>query len=360
MPSNTNDASFLDKYKNLNSWNKWNVSGTKQNTWNSQPTLSSSHGNDTILRQAGPAQVYLPSGYVTEPGTTTQITTEITHHPAQCVPTHQHHEYRINEDPNPVRMVRHSEPVTQRQNVRVRYLEPPALPTPAPIIIKERQLTPPPPAPPIYIRQHLPAPPTPPPLVIRERPPCPPEMPQPTVIEKIIPAPTPPPRQVIVERIPAPERPREVIYEKWLPYKPLPERQVIVERGKTWEKQPAPKNVIIEYERPNVIVDKRVYDEGVIRADPCTYNSYSSCGNEEVRVVDHITDLPVPNAAGQPPPVQWTSSRPVTSYARECEKPKQQISASGSSVIAKGPVTYGAGPWNTTYRSSYTSRGFAK
>jgi hypothetical protein len=146
---------------------------------------------------------------ITEPGTTTQITTEITHHPAECRTV----SYCINEDPTPIRMVRQVEPVCAKQNIRVRYLQPPELPTPPPIIVRERQMTPPPPPPPLYIRQHMPAPPTPPPLVIRERPPCPPEMPQQTVIEKVIPAPPPPPRQVIIERIPAPEKPREVIYE---------------------------------------------------------------------------------------------------------------------------------------------------
>ena len=104
-------------------------------------------------------------------------------------------------------------PVSMRQNIRVRHLEPPELPTPNPIIVKERQLTPPPPAPPVYIRQYQPAPPTPPPLVIRERPPVAPRMPETTYIEKIIPPPSPPPRQVVIERIPAPEKPRDIVYE---------------------------------------------------------------------------------------------------------------------------------------------------
>ena len=383
-----NNNSFLDKYKTSNSWNKYNQKSnctcqSNNNNSSGYNSYSSGSGQYTaydgnaldILNKAGPHTVYQPNGYVTD---TTKVTTEITHHPAKYQSVH----YAINEDPNPVRIVKPTEAVCQRQNIRVRYLEPPELPTPAPIIIKERQLTPPPPAPPIIIRQHLRAPPTPPPLVIREKPPCPPEMPQTTIIEKVIPPPTPPPRQVIVERIPAPEKPREIIYEKWMPYKPLPERQVIVERAKTFEKQPAPKNVIIEYERPNVCIDKQVFDEGVIRADPRNYNVYSSCGREEIRVVDNITDMPVPTTRSQYGQarmcannvhlcscpsnggsgctcggnVQYQSApRPVTaSYAKE-EKPK--ISASGSNVLAKGPASY-AGPWNTTYRSSYTGKGF--
>jgi hypothetical protein len=220
-------------------------------------------------------------------------------------------------------------------------------------------LTPPPPAPPIVIRQHLPAPPTPPPLVIRERPPTAPEIPKETIIEKIIPPPTPPPRQVIVERIPAPEKPREIVYEKWLPYKSLPERKVVVERGKVYEKQPAPKNVIIEYERPNVQIDKQVYDEGVLRVDPRSYNLYSSNGREEVRVVDRINDLPVPTHRSSQQPVLYQHlTRPTTgSKLIQVVEPQPQPPALNSNVLAKGPVSY-AGPWNTTYRSSYTGKGY--
>ena len=75
--------------------------------------------------------------------------------------------YRINNDSDPVHIIRQVEPVSQKQTVRVRYLEPPNPPTPAPIVIKERQLTPAPPAPPILVRQYARPLPTPPPLFIR-------------------------------------------------------------------------------------------------------------------------------------------------------------------------------------------------
>lgn len=186
-------SSYYDKYHSSSS-----------RAWSRNNELA-----DEIIARAGPNNVYYRPGFSSEVSNVTKYTTEITHLPAS-VSTVQ---YLVNDDPDPVRIVRPTEPVTMRQNIKVRYLNPPTPPTPAPIIIKERQLTPPPPAPPIYIRQHAPAPPTPPPLVIRERAPTPPRMPEPAIIEKIIPAPSPPPRQVIIERIPAPEKPREVIYE---------------------------------------------------------------------------------------------------------------------------------------------------
>jgi len=140
----------------------------------------------------------------------------------------------------------------------------------------------------------------------------------------------------------------------------LPDRQVIVERGRIYEKQPNPKNVIIEYENPNVNIDRRVYDEGVIRADPRTYSSMESYrNNAELRVVDRINDIPMPNASYShsytPAPVSTqhisVNTRPVTP---KLSRPK---TTSGSLVInaPKGPTSYN-GPWNTTYRSSYTGR----
>ncbi len=59
--------------------------------------------------------------------------------------------------------------------------------------------------------------------------------------------------------------------------------------------QKAPKNIIIEYERPKAIAVRQVVEEGIFRVDPATYtNSLNS--NSEIRVVDRITDLPIENS----------------------------------------------------------------
>lgn len=111
----------------------------------------------------------------------------------------------INQDPDPIRIVKpNTQNVVYKQQVNIRYLQPPTPPPPAPIIIREKQLTPPPVQPPIIIRflncfllefsfknktfeiinrQTAPAPPTPPPLTIRERAPTPPPVLEPTIIE---------------------------------------------------------------------------------------------------------------------------------------------------------------------------------
>lgn len=257
--------------------------------------------------------------------------------------------YQINEDPNPLRVVKQTAPITQRQNVRIRYLQPPSTPKHAPIIVQERMLTPPPPPPPLVITQRQATPPKQPPLIIRERPPEEPQVARhPTFIEKIIPGPPPPPQQVIVNRIAAVQQPRDLVYEKWLPYGKVPDREVIVQKGRVYAKQPTPKNVIIDHEIPHVAVERHVYNEGTYRADPSNY-SYLN-GSAELKVVDKIYDMPEHTLQ------VVNHSRPSTPkyYLKKLElvRSKTDMNCAQTSM---GPYNY-SGPWNTTYRTSYTPK----
>jgi hypothetical protein len=118
----------------------------------------------------------------------------------------------INQDANPIRILKPTnQNVVYKQQVNIRYLQPPTPPPQAPIIIREKHL-PQSQQPPIVIRQTEPLAPTPPPLVIREKAPIAPATGTPTIIERSLPAPPPPPRQVIIERIPAPPvKPRPIV-----------------------------------------------------------------------------------------------------------------------------------------------------
>ena len=90
----------------------------------------------------------------------------------------------INQDPDPIHIMKpNTQNVVYKQQVNIRYLQPPTPPPPAPIIIREKQLPTPLSQPPIIIRQMAPAPPTPVPLIIREKAPTPPEASEPTIIE---------------------------------------------------------------------------------------------------------------------------------------------------------------------------------
>ena len=59
----------------------------------------------------------------------------------------------INQDPDPIRILKpNNQNIVYKQQVNIRYLQPPTPPPPAPIIIREKQMPPPPPQPPIIIR----------------------------------------------------------------------------------------------------------------------------------------------------------------------------------------------------------------
>ncbi|CAF2520716.1 unnamed protein product [Rotaria sp. Silwood2] len=179
----------------------------------------------------------------------------------------------LYKDPNPevIRRPAPGGPQTYTQRVLVRFLQPPAVPPPGPLIIKEVRPPQPPPPPPLYIRQRPPPPPTLPPIVIRE---APPKMPPPVgtqVITKMLPAIPVPPRSVIIERLPPmPPKPRDVIVERWLPYRTQQKRRVIIQRAPP-PVIPKPRNIIIYYEAPKAQVVRRFHNLGVQRANPVEY-----------------------------------------------------------------------------------------
>lgn len=354
---------FLDKYRsNLNGRAGDNAQGhagygstaqTSQNYGNHVDTsVLRSTGNvvhderfgNEILARAGPSHHYQHPEYRTQ---------EI------IAPDGRLDNMHVQADPEPLRVVKPADQsVHYKQQVNVRFLEPPPAPEPAPIIIKERQAPAPPPAPPVVIRQRPPTPPTPPPLIIRERPPTPPVQQQPQVIEKVLPPPPAPPRQVIVERLPAPpQKPRQVIYEKWLPYQETKERPVIVERAPVAEVIRPPKNVIIEYEQPKAHHEQVIIDEGVFRADPSSHNATSTIG--EVRIVDKITDLPVNYSKylsnRRPPSVQSRTPSSATMYESH-PAPQAQFSQPEPAQQYRSSTYNYPGAYTTTYRSSYTNQ----
>ncbi|CAF1185702.1 unnamed protein product [Rotaria sordida] len=198
------------------------------------------------------------------------------------------HQYPINQDLNPEHIHRPTnEHITYRQDVAIRYLQPPTPPPPGPVVIREIRAPAPPEAPPLVIRQRPNAPLTPPPVVIREHPPLPPPIVPPHTVNKVLPPPPPLPRKVIIERqAPLPQKPQSVIIEKWLPYRPPPDRRVVVERAPPIMPRPIQKNTIITYDAPHVDLVKNVHHLGVVRADPHLYMvQYGShlASNEYVR-----------------------------------------------------------------------------
>jgi hypothetical protein len=360
-----NSSSFLEKYRNDgnprggdNSQQRSDYTSTQPQQWqnyngNADTSALRATGNvfhderfgNEILARAGPSHHYQRPEYRTHEVISSDGRLE---------------NLNIQSDSDPIRVVKPSDQnIHYKQQVNVRFLEPPPGPEPAPIIIKERQAPAPPPLPPLVVRQRPPTPPTPVPLIIRERPPTPPVQQQPQIIEKILPAPPAAPRQVIVERLPPPPaKPRQVIYEKWLPYQETKERPVIVERAPPQELIRPPKNVIIDYEQPRAHHEQIIIDEGVFRADPNSHNATSTIG--EVRMVDKITDLPVNYSKyltnRRPQSVQ---SRPASSshnYDQYQQAPQQQFSQTEPAQQYRTSTYNYPGAYTTTYRSSYTNQ----
>lgn len=181
-------------------------------------------------------------------------------------------QYKLNSDPNPeVVRKRPNDKIRYQQEVAVRFLEPPKPPKPGDIVVKQlpnRQIAP---APPLVVRQAPPRPSTPAPLVIREAPPKAPQVVSEQVVlvpGKVIP---PPSRKVVVERLPPiPPKPKNIFLEKWLPFKQA-KRRVVHQRPEPDCVLPNPKNVVIQWEAPEVEVRRVFKNLGKTVASPDEY-----------------------------------------------------------------------------------------
>lgn len=182
-------------------------------------------------------------------------------------------QYTINQDQHPEIITKRStQSIEYLQELAVRYLRPPTPPAPGEIVITQEANTMTPPAPPLVIRQQPARPATPEPLVFREIPPQAPVQVGRKVITisgKRLP---PPPRKVVIERLAAlPSKPQGVMIERWLPYTEV-KRRVIFQKSNVPDPVIVkPRNVIIQWEAPQVSIKKEVKYLGVIRANPAEY-----------------------------------------------------------------------------------------
>ena len=181
-------------------------------------------------------------------------------------------QHQLNVDPNPVLIRKKpAQRVQHIQNVSLKFLKPPPPPPAGDITITQEQDVQLPPAPPLHVTQKPPAPLTPAPVIVRERPPKPPAPigPRNIVIPgKVIP---PPPRKVIVERLPQlPPKPQDLIVERWLGYQRRT-RNVNFIPAQPIIPAPAPKNVLIQWDSPDVEVRQAFHFLGIQVADPVQY-----------------------------------------------------------------------------------------
>lgn len=164
--------------------------------------------------------------------------------------------------------------------------------------LKVESYSQPPPAPPIIIRQ-LPQRPVSPecPLIIREQPPLPP----PVIGKKLIRIAgkrlPPPPRKVVIERLaPLPQKPQSIIIERWLPYKQNLKRKVIFQKVTSDPVLIKPKNIIIQWQEPEIIVKQEIKYLGVIRADPLKYEKlYGDSLLKTSELPQYVKDIKTPD-----------------------------------------------------------------
>jgi hypothetical protein len=148
----------------------------------------------------------------------------------------------------------------------------------------------------LVIRQVPPRPETPAPLVVREAPPRPPAAVGQKVITisgKRLP---PPPRKVVIERLaPMPTKPQAVIIERWLPYGQS-KRKVIFQKNTVADPVIAkPRNIIIQWDAPEVQIKKDFKDLGVIRANPVEYvERYGASLKTHIELPQFVRDIRPP------------------------------------------------------------------
>lgn len=213
-------------------------------------------------------------------------------------------QYKINYDPEPeILKKKPCQKVSYKQEVFVKYLNPPEPPKPGDLIIKQlpdKQIEP---APPLILRQASTRVPTPPPIVLREEPPKPPVQIRTKIINiagKLLP---PPARKLVVERLPAtPPKPQSILIEKWLPYK-QPKRKVIFKKSTDEELvYKNPKNLLVEWQSPDVEIHQEYTSLGIFKEDPLEYEKMYA--NE----IKNFKDLPEIAQNVKPPDGLWFAS----------------------------------------------------
>jgi hypothetical protein len=181
------------------------------------------------------------------------------------------------------------------QELAIRYLRPPTPPAAGEIVITQEPNILTPPAPPLVIRQQPARPVTPEPLIVREAPPMAP----PPVGRKLITISgrrlPPPPRKVVIERMaPLPTKPQSVLVERWLPYQET-KRRIIYKGPPSDPILVKPRNVVIQWEAPNVVVKKEHKFLGVVRANPNEYvQRYSNTLKPAKDLPKFVLDLSTP------------------------------------------------------------------
>lgn len=201
--------------------------------------------------------------------------------------------HQLQVDPNPIIVNRPSPPIEQIRNINIKLLKPPAQHS-GDIVVHQEPDVQLPPLPPKIIRERPHDQPQSqlPPFIIREQPPpMLPALPEKhiTLPGKILPAPD---RQVILERLPQqPPRLQDVIIERWVDPDPMI-RNVRYEPAPPCMPARAEKNILIQWNQPEVIVKDNFNFLGVQQVDP---RAYMAAFGGSLTPRSQIPQVPLPN-----------------------------------------------------------------
>ncbi|CAF1284023.1 unnamed protein product [Rotaria sordida] len=249
-------------------------SGYNLNDYTTSPFDRDNYGYSRLGASDYPTDNYGSYGTTTVPR---ELTEDTVIHTRSLQETNEYLErsgLNVYKDANPqiIRRATNECPITCEQRIAVRYLQPPTVPEPGPLIIKEIRPRQPTPPRPLVIRQHASCVSTPPPLILRERPPTPPRCIGSETVTRCLPAIPVPPRSVVIERLPSlPAKPRDIIIERWLPYKSLGQRRTIIQRAGPPIVYPAPRHTIIIYGAAESRIVRKFEKLGVVQENPADY-----------------------------------------------------------------------------------------
>jgi hypothetical protein len=150
---------------------------------------------------------------------------------------------------------------------------------------------------------------------------------------------------VIIERLPAaPPRPRDIIIERWIPYGAMSKRKTIVQRAAAAAQYARPRNVIIQYEAPQVRIVRQFQRLGVVQANPQAYIQQYGASLFEAHIL-----LQQARAAGVVEDISPPSGVNISSSSFSAE---YASGSSGLETAGGGARIGGAGASSSSYETS--------
>lgn len=95
---------------------------------------------------------------------------------------------------------------------------------------------------------------------------------------------------------PLPNKPQSIIIERWLPYKKVKRRVIFARSSDTGSFSPKPKNIIVQWQTPQVRIQKEFKDLGIVKANPLEYvQRYGASLKRALELPKFVKEIKPPN-----------------------------------------------------------------